>query len=59
MEGKLILTSAPAGFGKTTLLAQWRVGNRTLAAWLSLEPEDNNPVRFLSCVIAALQMLQL
>jgi LuxR family maltose regulon positive regulatory protein len=57
MEGSLLLVSAPAGFGKTTLLAQWLALSGLRAAWLSLEPEDNDPVRFLSSVIAALQTL--
>ncbi len=57
IQGPLILVSAPAGFGKTTLLAQWLVQSGTPVAWLSLEPEDNEPVRFLSYVIVALQTL--
>ncbi len=57
MEGACTLISAPAGFGKTTLLSAWLVSSDTPAAWLSLEPEDNEPVRFLSYVIAALQTL--
>lgn len=55
MEYALTLVSAPAGFGKTTLLAQWVVESGTPVSWLSLEPEDNEPVRFLSYLIAALQ----
>jgi LuxR family transcriptional regulator, maltose regulon positive regulatory protein len=57
MAGPLTLVSAPAGFGKTTLLAQWRASSRMPVAWLSLEPQDNEPVRFLSYLIAALQTL--
>ncbi len=57
MEAPLTLVSAPAGFGKTTLLAQWLAESGRDAAWLSLEPEDNEPVRFLSSLIAALQTL--
>lgn len=53
----LTLISAPAGFGKTTLLAQWLAQTRTPVAWLSLEPEDNDATRFLSYLIAALQTL--
>jgi LuxR family transcriptional regulator, maltose regulon positive regulatory protein len=55
VAGALTLVSAPAGFGKTTLLAQWRAQTRMPVAWLSLEPEDNDATRFLSYVIAALQ----
>src|SRR5437868_4649514 len=57
MERALTLVSAPAGFGKTTLVAQWLAESGTSVAWLSLEPEDNEPVRFLSYLIAALQRL--
>ncbi len=53
----LTLVSAPAGFGKTTLLAQWLAESRMPVAWLSLEPGDNEPMRFLSYLIAALQTL--
>ncbi len=55
--GPLTLVSAPAGFGKTTLLAQWFAESGMPVAWLSLEPGDNEPVRFLSYLIAALQTL--
>ena len=51
----LILLSAPAGFGKTTLLAQWLEESHVPVAWLSLEPADNEPQRFLAYVIAALR----
>jgi ATP/maltotriose-dependent transcriptional regulator MalT len=55
--GVLTLVSAPAGFGKTTLLTQWQASTRRPVAWLSLEAEDNDPTRFLSYLIAALQTL--
>src|SRR6059058_3427761 len=55
--GPLTLVSAPAGFGKTTLLAQWLTESGMPVAWLSLDPGDNEPVRFLSYLIAALQTL--
>jgi LuxR family maltose regulon positive regulatory protein len=57
MERALTLVSAPAGFGKTTLVAHWLAESGTPVAWLSLEPEDNDPMRFLSYLIAALQRL--
>jgi len=56
-ERALTLVSAPAGFGKTTLLAQWLMESGMPVAWLSLETEDNDPTRFLSYLIAALQTL--
>ena len=58
---KLVLVSAPAGFGKTTLLTEWLAagpaapaGERR-AAWLSLDRADNDPVSFWTYVIAALR----
>jgi LuxR family maltose regulon positive regulatory protein len=58
MESALTLISAPAGFGKTTLLAQWLAESGTPVAWLSLDPDDNEPIRFFSYVLAALQTLR-
>ena len=55
MERTLTLISAPAGFGKTTLLANWLASSAIPVAWFSLEPQDNEPTRFLSYLIAALQ----
>jgi len=59
---KLVLISAPAGFGKTTLLAEWlaaaqaaKASEAALFAWLSLDREDNHPETFWQYVIAALQ----
>jgi LuxR family maltose regulon positive regulatory protein len=57
VAGALTLVSAPAGFGKTTLLAQWLAQSGTPVAWLSLEAEDNDPTHFLTYLIAALQTL--
>ncbi|MGE0843971.1 LuxR C-terminal-related transcriptional regulator [Pseudonocardia sp.] len=53
---RLVLVSAPAGFGKTTVLAQWLASTpATRAAWLSLDPADDDPRRFLTQVVAALR----
>ncbi|MBO0790969.1 MAG: transcriptional regulator, partial [Ktedonobacteraceae bacterium] len=54
-ERGLTLISAPAGFGKTTLLSQWLAQSSRPVAWLSLEAQDNDPTRFFSSLIAALQ----
>jgi LuxR family transcriptional regulator, maltose regulon positive regulatory protein len=61
MSRKLTLISAPAGFGKTTLLSEWRMihlGSEYPLAWISLEGADNDPTRFLTYLIAALQVLK-
>jgi LuxR family maltose regulon positive regulatory protein len=55
---KLTLISAPAGFGKTTLVSEWLTGCGSPAAWLSLDERDNDPARFISYLIKALQTIQ-
>ena len=52
---KITLVSAPAGFGKTTLVSEWLAGRERPIAWLSLDEGDNDPARFLAYFIAALQ----
>ena len=54
---KLTLVSAPAGFGKTTLLSGWIATCGRPVAWLSLDEGDNDPSSFLTYLIAALQMI--
>jgi len=54
----LTLASAPAGFGKTTLLTEWLATLPTdvpTAGWLSLDEADNNPALFWAYVVAALR----
>ncbi|RED56841.1 LuxR C-terminal-related transcriptional regulator [Cohnella lupini] len=53
-QGKVTLLSAPAGFGKTTLLSQWIRQTERTAAWVSLDDMDNDPVRFWRYVAEAL-----
>jgi LuxR family transcriptional regulator, maltose regulon positive regulatory protein len=58
---RLTLVSAPAGFGKTTLVGEWaeeRVAGGHPVAWLSLDGGDNDPVRFLSYLVASLRTLE-
>ncbi len=73
LQRKLTLISAPAGFGKTTLISEWipcarqgdketgRQGDAIAApfavAWLSLDESDSDPIRFLTYFITALQTL--
>ena len=57
LEQKLILVSAPAGYGKSTLLSEWVHQVSLPAAWLSLESADNTPSRFWSYFISALQTI--
>ncbi len=54
---KLTLISAPAGFGKTTLVSEWVAGCERPVAWLSLDEGDNDPTRFLAYLVAALQTI--
>ncbi len=53
----LTLISAPAGFGKTTLVSEWVAGSKRPVAWLSLDEGDNDPTRFLTYLVAALQTI--
>lgn len=55
LHHKLTLISAPAGFGKTTLLNEWITSCERPAAWLSIDNGDNDYIRFLTYFIAAVQ----
>jgi LuxR family maltose regulon positive regulatory protein len=62
LHRKLTLISAPAGFGKTTLVSEWVAGcerfePKVRVAWLSLDEGDNDPTRFLAYLVAALQTI--
>ena len=68
LHRKLTLVSAPAGFGKTTLISEWRhripavsdvesICQNPKFGWLSLDESDNDPVQFLSYLLAALQRI--
>jgi LuxR family maltose regulon positive regulatory protein len=57
-ERKLTLISAPAGFGKTTLLVDWVHRNKIPTAWFSVDKADNDPLHFLTYVILGLQTLK-
>lgn len=54
---KLTLISAPAGFGKTTVVSEWVNSCARPVAWLSLDTGDNDPARFLTYLVAALQTM--
>jgi len=58
VEFKLTLISAPTGFGKSTLISEWASNSNYPFAWISLEENDNDVIRFLSYVIAALQTVK-
>jgi len=55
---RLTLISTPAGYGKTTLIAEWIHRHKLPAAWISLDEGDNDPVRFLSYLIAAIRSVK-
>jgi len=61
LQRKLLLVSAPAGFGKTTLLTAWihheRQNRQTRFGWLSLDRADSTPTRFWTYFIHALQVV--
>jgi LuxR family maltose regulon positive regulatory protein len=59
LEAKLCLVEGPAGFGKTTLLAQWQAaGGGGRVAWVSLDERDNDPTRFWVYVVEALRTVE-
>ncbi len=60
LRGPLTLVAAPAGYGKTTLMGEWRAGqgHGMFAAWLSLERTDNDPGRFWFYLASALDTVQ-
>ncbi|MFW5943117.1 MAG: AAA family ATPase, partial [Chloroflexota bacterium] len=55
MLRRLTLVSAPAGYGKTTLVASWLAQKREAVGWISLDKGDNDPARFLLYLLAALR----
>jgi LuxR family transcriptional regulator, maltose regulon positive regulatory protein len=59
LQGRLCLLGAPAGFGKTTLLAQWCAGaGAGRVAWVSLDEGDNDPTRFWTYVVEAFRTVE-
>jgi LuxR family maltose regulon positive regulatory protein len=58
LRHRLTLVSAKAGSGKTTLVSEWLHRQERATAWLSLDNNDNDPLRFLSYLVAALQELE-
>jgi len=57
LHRRLTLISAAAGFGKTTLVSEWVASCERPVAWLSLDEGDNDPTRFLTYLITALQTI--
>jgi LuxR family maltose regulon positive regulatory protein len=58
LNRKLILVSAPAGFGKTTVVCDWIFENKIPAAWFSLDDGDNDQAIFLNYIISGIQSIQ-
>lgn len=56
-DKRLSLVSAPAGFGKTTVVSQWASICDRPVAWLSLDERDNDVIRFLTYVIEAIRIV--
>ncbi len=57
LDKALVLISAPAGYGKTTLVSSWLAECKLPSSWLSLDEGDNDPIRFLQNFLAALQKI--
>jgi LuxR family maltose regulon positive regulatory protein len=54
---RVMLISAPAGYGKTTLLTTWLQNREIAAAWLSISEGDNDPTRFMSYLINSIELV--
>lgn len=52
---QVVLIEAPAGYGKSTLAAQWLNAESIPVVWVSLDEFDNDPIRFFGAIVAALQ----
>ena len=57
-DRKVVMVSAPPGYGKTTLLAQWMSRSRRPFGWITLDDRDNDPVVMLSYIAAALDRIE-
>ena len=57
-QGKLTLVSAPAGYGKTTLVSAWIQQTDIPVAWLSLDEKDNDLARFLTYCVTTLRQIE-
>ena len=53
-DHRVTLVSAPAGYGKTATIASWAAGRSDHVAWLSCDPTDVEPTRFMSCLLSAI-----
>jgi LuxR family maltose regulon positive regulatory protein len=58
LQLKLTLITAPAGYGKTSLLSEGIPDNRMPVAWLTLDEDDNDPTRFWLYIISAMQTVR-
>jgi LuxR family maltose regulon positive regulatory protein len=59
LEHRLTLVSAPAGFGKTTLISEWLHNGDRPVAWITVDEGDNDPFQFLDYLIAAFQQVDM
>lgn len=57
VRGKLTVVSAPAGWGKTTLLAEWAAQTASAVTWISLDREDNTPTGFFRSLVGAVNRI--
>ncbi|HKJ68903.1 MAG TPA: AAA family ATPase, partial [bacterium] len=58
LDTRLTLISAPAGFGKTTVLSEWIHQKQIRVGWYSIDPSDNDPLQFFAYLLAGLQQIQ-
>jgi LuxR family maltose regulon positive regulatory protein len=58
VDSPVVAVTAPAGYGKTTLLAQWAARDKRAVAWVSIDERDNDPVVFLRHLAAAVHRVE-
>jgi LuxR family maltose regulon positive regulatory protein len=59
LNHKLTLISAPAGFGKTTLVSAWAKRNTAKIAWINITESDNDPIRFLKFIASGMHQIDI
>ncbi len=57
IKKKVVFVSAPAGFGKSSLMVEWVAQTKMPVAWVSLDKSENDPINFLSYLVSGVQSI--